>query len=285
MTYYKTTVLTGIFLLILLVSVASQGPLVNAEGPAVWRTSGNFGTDPTVNFIGTTDNQPLVVKTNNVEQIRITPDGKVGIGTASPGPFKLEVNGTTKISGGVIAEFFQGTPTANVFSGGFGAPPLIIFGDDGTSFQERMRVTSSGNVGIGTTNPGARLDVNGNIRIPNNQSIAGNSGNAIGYLDIAKVGLGNELIIGHGNNANLQFVTGGTGGDTSMTIANGGNVGIGLEDPQRNLHISDVMRLEPRGTAPDSPSIGDIYVDSDTNELCFYDGSSWTGLKAAGTCA
>jgi len=72
---------------------------------------------------------------------------------------------------------------------------------------------------------------------------------------------------------------------TRMVIKNTGNVGIGLQNPQRKMHISDVMRLEPRGTAPGSPTIGDIYVDSDTNELCFFDGSAWTGLKAGGTCA
>jgi len=55
--------------------------------------------------------------------------------------------------------------------------------------------------------------------------------------------------------------------------------------PARSAHIDDVLRIEPRATAPSSPALGDIYVDSTTNELCFYDGTSWTGLKAAGACA
>lgn len=65
---------------------------------------------------------------------------------------------------------------------------------------------------------------------------------------------------------------------------NNKRLGIGNNNPQQTLHISDVMRLEPRSTAPSSPSLGDIYVDSDSNELCFYDGSVWVGLKAAGAC-
>ena len=61
-------------------------------------------------------------------------------------------------------------------------------------------------------------------------------------------------------------------------------VGIGTTNPQRNVHITDTMRLEPRSAAPSSASLGDLYVDSDSNELCFYDGSSWTGLKSDGVC-
>jgi len=53
----------------------------------------------------------------------------------------------------------------------------------------------------------------------------------------------------------------------------------------RELNVKDTMKIEGRASAPSSPALGDIYVDSDSNELCFYDGSSWTGLKAAGTCA
>jgi len=49
--------------------------------------------------------------------------------------------------------------------------------------------------------------------------------------------------------------------------------------------INDILRLNPRSSAPSSPVLGEIYADSDTNELCFYDGSSWTGLKAGGVCA
>jgi hypothetical protein len=53
--------------------------------------TGNIGTSPTNNFIGTTDNQPLVIKTNGIEAIRVTAGvtqtnapGNVGIQTASP---------------------------------------------------------------------------------------------------------------------------------------------------------------------------------------------------------
>jgi hypothetical protein len=53
------------------------------------------------------------------------------------------------------------------------------------------------------------------------------------------------------------------------------NVGIGTTTPKRKLHINDVMRLEPRDTAPANPAKGDIYFDGVLNKLRVYDGSVW----------
>lgn len=63
---------------------------------AVWSTTGNIGTSPTTNFIGTSDNNAVSIRTNNTEAVRVTNDGNVGIGTALP-KSKLEVNGYIKI--------------------------------------------------------------------------------------------------------------------------------------------------------------------------------------------
>jgi hypothetical protein len=52
--------------------------------PTAWLTSGNFLNGG--EFLGSTNNQPLIFKTNNTEQMRITPTGKIGIGTTSPNP-------------------------------------------------------------------------------------------------------------------------------------------------------------------------------------------------------
>ena len=59
-----------------------------------WGLTGNAGTAPATNFIGTTDAQPLVLRTNNTEQVRVLTDGKVGIGTTTPA-HKLSLSGTT----------------------------------------------------------------------------------------------------------------------------------------------------------------------------------------------
>lgn len=63
-----------------------------------WATIGNTGTLAGTNFLGTTDNQALVFKTNNAENMRITTTGDIGIGTPTP-TAKLEIAGQIKITG------------------------------------------------------------------------------------------------------------------------------------------------------------------------------------------
>jgi len=59
-----------------------------------WKILGNAGTLAGTNFVGTTDAQALVLKTNNTEWMRILSGGNVGIGTAAPAA-KLEVDGAS----------------------------------------------------------------------------------------------------------------------------------------------------------------------------------------------
>jgi hypothetical protein len=60
-----------------------------------------------------------------------------------------------------------------------------------------------------------------------------------------------------------------------MVISSSGRVGIGMDSPQTSLHVKDVLRLEPRNTAPSSPSKGDMFFDSTINKLRVYDGTTW----------
>lgn len=56
------------------------------------------------------------------------------------------------------------------------------------------------------------------------------------------------------------------------------NIGLGIgtqSPPARSLHVKDVIRLEPRSSAPSSPAKGDIYFDNTLNKLRVYDGTIW----------
>lgn len=64
--------------------IDSLGNHVLTSTLAAWLTSGNSGTSAGTNFIGTTDPQDLVVKTNSNEVMRVTQGLNVGIGTAFP---------------------------------------------------------------------------------------------------------------------------------------------------------------------------------------------------------
>lgn len=54
-----------------------------------------------------------------------------------------------------------------------------------------------------------------------------------------------------------------------------GNIGINTDSPKRNLHIKDVLRLEPRNSPPSNPEQGDIYFDAVLKKLRVFDGVQW----------
>jgi hypothetical protein len=84
-------------------------------GSSGWGLTGNAGTNPTSNFLGTTDAQDLVVKTNNTEAIRILSDGKIGVGTATP-TTKLHVENGGSPS--MLNQTFESNSIAPLTSGG-----------------------------------------------------------------------------------------------------------------------------------------------------------------------
>ena len=61
--------------LVLSVNGTAPDAAGNVNVPLGWSTIGNAGTNPSTNFIGTTDAQDLVLKSNNVEGLRILPTG------------------------------------------------------------------------------------------------------------------------------------------------------------------------------------------------------------------
>jgi hypothetical protein len=63
-----------------------------------WSINGNENTDPSINFLGTTNNRGLAFRTNNLERVRLTADGKVGIGTSIPQE-RLHIAGNLQLEG------------------------------------------------------------------------------------------------------------------------------------------------------------------------------------------
>jgi len=75
-------------------------------GNSTWSTSGNSGTNPTTDFIGTADGQYLIFRTNNLEAFRVSQvNQRVGINTINPNaqldilstevPLRIQPNATT----------------------------------------------------------------------------------------------------------------------------------------------------------------------------------------------
>ena len=105
------------------------------------------------------------VEMGGSERMRIDSSGNVGIGAASSGD-RLEVKGINDIakfySDSTASQLRLQAPTVNVIGLYTGTSDALTFGTNST---ERMRIDSSGNVGIGTTSPAAKLQVDGDLYV------------------------------------------------------------------------------------------------------------------------
>ena len=101
----------------------------------------------------------------NNNQLVLRGDGNVGIGTTSP-QNKLDVRGGIEYHGGLIYSDNRAFGWANYINNTSGFYSIFNGGD-------RFVVTTSGNVGIGTTSPAQKLDVNGLINSTNGISVGG----------------------------------------------------------------------------------------------------------------
>ncbi|MDW8225658.1 MAG: hypothetical protein RMK93_06525, partial [Bacteroidota bacterium] len=240
-------------------SWVSPSAVVGGSG---WALTGNAGTNPGVNFLGTTDNQPLVIRTNNTERLRVTEAGWVGIGTTSP----TGVVEVIETSGG----FPRGIIHKQVSSDVVGAH-LALFKARGTlSSPAAMQANDVGGV----------------------LSFGGYNGSD--YVVRAAVrGVAAENWSGTAQGMYLSFWTTPIGGTTEverMRITAAGDVGIGTSTPANRLHVQDGSIIvqhdantpwsaalhfrKGRGTQS-SPTI--VQSDDETGYIYFrgYDGSQY----------
>ena len=239
----------------------AQLEIVNSSGGS-YRLGYGGGTDSYF------DSENFYIRSGNggSNKLIVNSSGKVGIGTTSPS-HKLEVSAKGSqlgSSGYYINSSFNDTDNnVGVFtahndtSNGVGAIAGInelAFITYGTSWGERMRIDSSGNVGIGVVTPGSKLHIGG---APDSKVITIDQGgrqSAIGtYFSSNTSDSRIDFFISDGN-------TNG-GSNNRMSIKGNGNVGIGTTSPGAKLDVKGdgadfflqsadfkIARIQPRGT-------------------------------------
>ena len=207
------------------VYTTSASGLVSSSG---WGLAGNSGTNPASDFLGTTDNQPLVVKVNNQQAMRIEPGSS---------PNLLGGYGSNSISSGVVGAVIGGggksssvntvTDDYGVVGGGVGNQA----GNNSGTTTDAQYATVGG--GYGNTASGNYSTVGGgseNIASGNYNTVSGGKSNTSNGLNstvgggIFNIASGHSATVGGGldNEARGWYST--VGGGANNTASGTGSV-------------------------------------------------------------
>jgi hypothetical protein len=220
---------------------------VFAQTPAKWNVNGNATT--TGDFLGTTNNQPLLFYTNNIETMRLKTNGELRI--YNLGGFG---NGfVTANNNGVLGNTPFTNDTTQVLTGDGTFRNIAAF----NPWQQNGNniFLSSGKVGIGTNNPQFKLDVNGNAHF--NGTVYANAINLLNKMEadtikgVSMVEVNNNLELSGGTLNQVYTKTGDlrlqshlrNNGNLLLAAGTTGNVGVGVFSPQYKFDVNGDARV------------------------------------------
>jgi hypothetical protein len=263
-------------------------------------------TDGTNAGVLNRENGYLKFTTNNTDRMTISNAGNVGLGTSSPS-VKLHVEGAgnqlvlvnnSSTSDGLFLK--AGTGESSIQTNG-GSNVMNFY----TSGNERMRIDSSGNVGIGTTSPNqdgfgstsrvltVKAPSSGGTGALELIGLANSSGDVMSAINFMSYAVGNPAgritALRHtaDDEATIAFDTSGA---ERMRITQAGNVGIGTTSPSTELHVysADQNAL----TVETNTGVNQIHLSNSTNSPSYItqdsyaivlkaDDNGWGGTASA----
>jgi len=226
------------------IGIGTTSPLAKLD---VLQTAGGsnalFSVSSSTNGVGTTTT------------FYVAGNGNVGIGNSSPQQL-LDVAGTARFDGDLrilatkrLVLDDSSFANANIKSSAVGAKDILF----STNGAEAMRIISSGNVGIGTTSPFAKLSVHDNSGLGNTNTIfaiASSSASGTGTTTLFSVSGSGTTTIANGvniqtgcfsmngtclTNAGSNYFTN-SGASTYLTT--GTNLGIGTSTPNWAFQVA-----------------------------------------------
>jgi hypothetical protein len=250
-------------------------PYSTVTSGSSWSLTGNTGTSYATNFLGTTDNTSLRLRTNNTQGMILDSLGNVGIGDApgfTTGSFqeKLLIDaGTTAsfnaiVARGTLNNYFQ-LNIQNKSNGNSASSDVVATADNGTETVNYV------DLGINSST--------------NTQNVMGAADDAYLYTT------GNNFLIGTATAAKaLVFMTGGTTQSTNERMRIDGTtgfMGIGTTAPATALHVVGTNPLTLNGVQIGATSDSILTIASGTvRKLPFStltSGSSWSLIGNTGT--
>ena len=237
-----------------------------------WGLTGNSGTNPSTNYIGTTDAQDLVIRTSGSERVRVLSGSATmligsGENTSSPGAGTLRApnaSGTNITGANLNLNAGWGTGTAaagSVFinggtSGGGANGNVYLRGGNSSGLQGGVYINDNaggssflnvngGVVSIGNATPGtAQVNINNGLVVDranlNNGTISSSNGtttgNGITFGSSSGEGIASNRAnaTAGSNQFGLDFYTSST---RRLSITNAGSVGIGSTNPSAPLQV------------------------------------------------
>jgi len=170
------------------------------------------------------ENAPLKFGTNGTERLRLTSDGKLGLGTSGPG-FKLTIQDSTtpriRIGDGVRhVNLDGGSATQNAAVGTDYAGSFGIYTNGATN--TRLHIDSAGLVGIGTTSPGEELQIGSTSSVSSTSPVTLSLGGQ--YTPQASISLSNLKLKVYDGSTDSAGFTAGQDGLSYVSAKNGQHI-------------------------------------------------------------